>query len=55
MKEKTMRLRDSLAIAMFGLGGCAHVPDHVRIELDGNSVEVNIKPKPAPPAYAPKG
>jgi hypothetical protein len=45
-----MRLRVSLAIVMLGLGACAHIPDHVRIEVDGSSVEVNSKPKLPPPA-----
>jgi hypothetical protein len=49
-----MRLRVSLVMAILGLCACAHIPDQVRIEVDGTSIEVKTKPKLPTPANAAK-
>ena len=48
-----MRLRTCLGIAVLGLGACTTLPELVRIEVDGNSVEVKRKPGLPPPPPAP--
>jgi len=41
-----MRLRAGLACALIAIGGCAHIPELIRIEVDGTSVEVKKEPAP---------
>ena len=43
-----MRLWACVGCLLLALGGCAHFPERIAIELDGVSIEV--KPKPALPA-----
>ncbi|MDQ8757853.1 hypothetical protein RCO27_16625 [Sphingosinicella sp. LHD-64] len=33
---------------LLALGACAHIPDHIRVEVDGNAVEIVKKPAIAP-------
>jgi hypothetical protein len=47
-----MRRRICLGIILLGASACAHLPELVRIEVDGNSVE--LKRKPEPPASDPQ-
>ena len=48
-----MRLRTCLGIVALGLGACASLPELVRIDVDGTSVEFKKKPDPPAPAPAP--
>ena len=48
-----MRLRACLGIVALGLGACAHLPEMVRIEIDGTSVEFKKEPAPPVPPSAP--
>lgn len=43
-----MRLRACTALLLLLCSACAHIPDHLFIDIDGNTIEV-IK-KPAAPA-----
>lgn len=43
-----MRLRACLGIVLLASGGCAHIPEIIRLEIDGSTVE--IKKKPGEPA-----
>ena len=47
-----MRLRVCLGILLLGASACANLPELVRIDVDGNSVE--LKRKPEPPAPEPE-
>jgi len=42
-----MRLRASLGGLLLLLGACVHLPETVKVEVDGHSVEFK---KPIPPA-----
>jgi hypothetical protein len=44
-----MRLRVSLGIILLGASACAHLPELVRIDVDGSSVELKRKPEPPAP------
>lgn len=46
-----MRLRACLGLILLGLGGCAHIPAHLLLDVDGSTVE--IKKKPAQEAEQP--
>jgi hypothetical protein len=35
-----MRLRAGLGLLCVGLAGCQHVPDRVKVDLEGRTVEV---------------
>lgn len=48
-----MRLRTCLGIIALALGACATLPEQVRIEVDGSTVEVKRKPDPPAPVPAP--
>lgn len=39
-----MRLRACLGLALLPVSACAYIPDHIRVEVDGSSVEVKKKP-----------
>lgn len=39
-----MRLRVCIGLLLLATGGCAHIPEHIRIDVDGNSFEVITKP-----------
>lgn len=43
-----MRLSACLGIVLLATGGCAHIPEVIRLEVDGSTVE--IKKRPPPPA-----
>jgi hypothetical protein len=43
-----MRLFACLASLLLVGGACAHIPDHVRVEVDGSTIEVIKKPAVAP-------
>lgn len=43
-----MRLRACLGTLLLALGACAHIPEIVRIEVDGSTIE--FKKKPGTPA-----
>lgn len=47
-----MGLRACLGMLLVSLGACAHIPEVVRIEVDGSTVEFNKK-TPVAPADAP--
>lgn len=52
-----MRLRVCLGSALLATGACSTLPGTIRVDVDGNSVEVRRKPEappPAPPAPAPE-
>ncbi len=50
-----MRLRACLGIAVLALGACAHIPDRIRVEVDGSSVEIKKKvPDPQDPDDEPR-
>lgn len=42
-----MRLRACLGMLLLGLGACAHIPDHIRIDIDGSTIEIVKEPAPA--------
>lgn len=48
-----MRLRACLGTIALGLSACANLPELVRIQVDGNSIEVKRKPDPPAPAPVP--
>ena len=52
-----MRLRAGLGMLLFALGGCAHLPDGVEVDLENGVVEVGPcrckLPRPQDPASAP--
>lgn len=52
-----MRVRAWLALVVLGLAGCAHLPDKVKVDLDGRVIEVGscrcALPGPAAPPPAP--
>lgn len=52
-----MRLRAGLAMLLLGLGGCAHLPDGVEVDLQNGVVEVGPcrckLPRPQDPRPAP--
>ena len=52
-----MRLRAGLGMLLLGLGGCAHLPDGVEIDLENGVVEVGPcrckLPRPPSPAQTP--
>lgn len=41
-----MRVRACLGMILFAVSGCAHIPDHIRLEIDGGSVEIKKPPVP---------
>lgn len=43
-----MRLRACIGLLAIVVGGCAHIPDHIRVDIDGNSIELIKKPPVAP-------
>lgn len=43
-----MRLSACLGIVLLATGACAHIPEVIRFEVDGSTVE--IKKRPEPPA-----
>lgn len=43
-----MRLRACLGVISLGLGGCAHIPAYLLLDVDGSTLE--LKKKPAPDA-----
>jgi starvation-inducible outer membrane lipoprotein len=50
-----MRLRAELGLLCLMLAGCQHLPDHIRVEADGRTIEVGTScPAPAPAANAPR-
>jgi hypothetical protein len=56
-----MRLRACIASLLLGIGGCAQIPDHIRVEVDGSSVDFkkadpdgNSVDLEAPPVDAPR-
>lgn len=42
-----MRLRACLGMLLLGLGACTHIPDHIRIDVDGNTIEIVKAPASA--------
>jgi hypothetical protein len=44
-----MRLRVCAGVLALVLSGCAHIPEHVLVIVDGNRIEV-VKAPSAPPA-----
>lgn len=45
-----MRPRACIVLALAAVGaGCAHIPDRVRVDIDGHAIEV-VKTAPAPVA-----
>lgn len=48
-----MRFMASLGIILLGVGACARLPEIVRIDVDGSTVEFKKKPDPAPPVDPP--
>ena len=52
-----MRLRACLGMIVLGLGGCAHIPAHLMLDVDGSIVEFKKKEPPVPrrPARAGRG
>ena len=45
-----MRLRAGLGMLLLGLGGCAHLPEGVRVDLENRVVEVGSCRCTLPPA-----
>ena len=45
-RRKTMRLRACLGMILLGLGGCAHIPAHLLLDVDGSTVEIKKKVPP---------
>lgn len=43
-----MRLRACMGLLLLGVGACAYIPDHIRIETDAGTVEVSKKPSAEP-------
>lgn len=43
-----MRLRACLGMIVLGLGGCAHIPAHLMLDVDGSIVEFKKKEPPVP-------
>lgn len=43
-----MRLFACLGSLLLVSGACAHIPDHVRVEVDGSTIEIIKKPTVAP-------
>lgn len=41
-----MRLRACLGVTLLGLGGCANIPAHLLLDIDGSVVEFKKKPPP---------
>lgn len=41
-----MRPRACLGILLLGLSACAHIPDHIRIDVDGSTIEIVKEPAP---------
>lgn len=39
-----MRLRACLGMIALGLGGCAHIPAYLLLDIDGSTVEFKKKP-----------
>ena len=54
-----MRLRAGLGMLLLALGGCAHLPDGVEVDLENGVVEVGPcrckLPRPQDPAPVPAG
>lgn len=46
-----MRPSACLGLILFATGGCAQIPELVRVDVDGSTLE--FKKKPAPPAVPP--
>ena len=42
-----MRLCACLGMMVLVLSGCAHIPDHIRIDIDGSTIEIVKEPAPA--------
>lgn len=42
-----MRLRACLGMLVLALSACAHIPDHIRIDIDGSTIEIVKEPVPA--------
>lgn len=47
-----MRLRVCLGTILLGVSACATLPQLVRIDVDGSTVEVKRKPEPPAPGNA---
>jgi len=47
-----MRLRACIACLLLPAGGCAQIPDHIRIEVDGGAIEFTKDWAPPPPPDA---
>lgn len=47
-----MRLRACIACLLLPAGGCAQIPDHIRIEVDGGAIEFTRDWAPPPPPEA---
>ncbi len=43
-----MRLRAGIGLLALVMSGCAHIPEHVLVIVDGNRIEL-VKTPPAPP------
>jgi hypothetical protein len=41
-----MRLFACLGLIACGVSACAHIPDHIRLEIDGGSIEIKKPPAP---------
>jgi len=44
-----MRLRACIALLLLAIGGCAQIPDHIRVEVDGGSIDFQKTQPPADP------
>ena len=41
-----MRLSACLGIVLLATGACAHIPEVIRFEVDGSTVEIKKRPEP---------
>lgn len=48
-----MRLHACTALLLAATGGCAHIPDHIQVDIDGHRIEV-VKAPPVKPEELPK-
>ena len=39
-----MRLRACIGLLLLAMAGCAHIPDHIFLSVDGSTIEVVKKP-----------
>jgi hypothetical protein len=49
-----MRLRACLALILFATSACSYIPDSLRFELGGSTLEFKKKPVEPPPEPAPE-